>query len=129
LKPSKTPTPQGISEHAGKVALGVMPGGHGESGGWGWAIPKNESPEIQDAAWKFISWVQGEKISIARALQGHAPVRSDVYEDAKVLAKYPYYKQAQDVVSSGERRGDPGRGLEGGGRRARRPDEEDPVTC
>jgi multiple sugar transport system substrate-binding protein len=87
---------------AGKVALGVMPGGHGESGGWGWAIPKNESPEIQDAAWKFISWVQGEKISIARALQGHAPVRNDVYEDPKVLAKYPYYKQAQDVVSSGE---------------------------
>jgi multiple sugar transport system substrate-binding protein len=87
---------------AGKVALAVMPGGHGESGGWGWAIPKNESPEIQDAAWKFISWVQGEKISIARALQGHAPVRNDVYEDAAVLAKYPYYKEAQDVVRSGE---------------------------
>ena len=29
---------------AGKVAIAVMPGGHGESGGWGWAIPKNESP-------------------------------------------------------------------------------------
>jgi multiple sugar transport system substrate-binding protein len=86
----------------GKVALGVMPGGHGESGGWGWAIPKNESPEVQEAAWKFISWVQGEKISIARAMQGHAPVRSDVYEDAGVLAKYPYYKAAQDVVSSGQ---------------------------
>ena len=87
---------------AGKVALGVMPGGHGESGGWGWGVPKNESPELQDAAWKFITWVQGEKISIARALQGHAPVRSDVYENADVLAKYPYYKQAQDVVSSGQ---------------------------
>jgi multiple sugar transport system substrate-binding protein len=87
---------------SGKVALGVMPGGHGESGGWGWAIPKNQSPELQDAAWKFISWVQGEKVSIARAMQGHAPVRSDVYEDARVLGKYPYYKQAQDVVSSGE---------------------------
>ncbi len=87
---------------SGKVALGVMPGGHGESGGWGWAIPKNQSPELQDAAWKFIAWVQGEKISIARAMQGHAPVRSDVYEDAGVLGKYPYYKQAQGVVSSGE---------------------------
>ena len=87
---------------AGKVALSVMPGGHGESGGWGWAIPKNETPEIQDAAWKFISWVQSEKISIARALQGHAPVRQDVYENADVLAKYPYYKQAEAVVSSGE---------------------------
>ena len=87
---------------SGKVALGVMPGGHGESGGWGWAIPKNQSPELQDAAWKFISWVQGEKISIARAMQGHAPVRRDVYEDAGVLGKYPYYRQALDVVSSGE---------------------------
>jgi multiple sugar transport system substrate-binding protein len=47
---------------AGKLALAVMPGGHGESGGWGWAIPKNESPEEQDAAWKFIEWVQGSKL-------------------------------------------------------------------
>jgi ABC-type glycerol-3-phosphate transport system substrate-binding protein len=87
---------------AGKVALAVMPGGHGESGGWGWAIPKNESPELQDAAWKFISWVQGEKISIARGLEGHAPVRSDTYENKEVLAKFPFYKQALDVVASGE---------------------------
>jgi ABC-type glycerol-3-phosphate transport system substrate-binding protein len=87
---------------AGKVALSVMPGGHGESGGWGWAIPKNESPELQDAAWKFISWVQGEKISIARGLEGHAPVRSDTYENKEVLAKFPFYKQALDVVASGE---------------------------
>ncbi|MGH6941587.1 extracellular solute-binding protein [Hypericibacter sp.] len=87
---------------AGKVALAVMPGGHGESGGWGWAIPKNESPELQEAAWKFISWVQGEKISIARALEGHAPVRSDTYENKDVLAKFPFYKQALDVVASGD---------------------------
>ena len=87
---------------AGKVALAVMPGGHGESGGWGWAIPKNESPELQEAAWKFISWVQGEKISIARGLEGHAPVRSDTYENKDVLAKYPFYKQALDVVASGQ---------------------------
>jgi multiple sugar transport system substrate-binding protein len=87
---------------AGKVALAVMPGGHGESGGWGWAIPKNESPELQDAAWKFISWVQGEKISIARALEGHAPVRNDTYENKDVLAKFPFYQQALDVVASGQ---------------------------
>jgi ABC-type glycerol-3-phosphate transport system substrate-binding protein len=87
---------------AGKVAVGVMPGGHGESGGWGWGIPKNESPELQDAAWKFITWVQSKETSVARALQGHAPTRSDVYSDPSVLAKYPYYKQALDVVASGE---------------------------
>ncbi len=87
---------------AGKVAIAVMPGGHGESGGWGWAIPKNESPELQDAAWKFISWVQSKDISIKRALQGHAPTRSDTYEDPQVLAKYPFYRQALDIVASGE---------------------------
>jgi multiple sugar transport system substrate-binding protein len=87
---------------AGKVALGVMPGGHGESGGWGWAIPHNESPQLKDAAWQFISWVQSKKVAVERALQGHAPVRSDVFEDPSVLAKYPYYKQAEQVVQSGE---------------------------
>ena len=87
---------------AGKVALSVMPGGHGESGGWGWAIPKNESPELQDAAWKFISWVQGKEMSVKRAMQGHAPTRSDTFADAGVLAKYPYYQQALEVVASGE---------------------------
>jgi ABC-type glycerol-3-phosphate transport system substrate-binding protein len=86
---------------AGKVALTVMPGGHGESGGWGWGIAKNQSAELQDASWKFIAWVQSKEVSIKRALQGHAPTRSDVYEDASVLAKYPYYKQALDVVASG----------------------------
>ena len=35
-------------------------------------------------------------------MQGHAPVRSDVYEDPGVLARYPYYRQAQAIVSSGE---------------------------
>lgn len=87
---------------AGKVALSVMPGGHGESGGWGWAIPKNESPELQQAAWKFITWVQSRKIGVERALQGHAPVRQDVFDDPQVLAKYPYYKNAGQIVASGE---------------------------
>lgn len=87
---------------AGKIALSVMPGGHGESGGWGWGIPKNTTPETQAAAWKFIQWVQSEKTSVARALEGHAPVRSDVFANAEVLKKYPYYKSALDVVASGK---------------------------
>jgi ABC-type glycerol-3-phosphate transport system substrate-binding protein len=94
--------PKACPNAAGKVALGVMPGGHGESGAWGWGIPKNESPELQEAAWKFISWVQSEEISKKRALQGHAPTRTDTFEDPDVLAKYPYYKQALDVVASGK---------------------------
>ena len=87
---------------AGKLALSVMPGGHGESGGWGWGIPKNTSDESKQAAWKFIQWVQSKKTSVARALQGHAPVRSDVYTDEAVLAKYPFYKTGLDVVASGK---------------------------
>ncbi len=87
---------------AGKVGLSVMPGGHGESGGWGWGIPKNTSPEAQEAAWTFIKWVQSKKIGVARALEGHAPVSEAVYKDADVLKKYPFYEQALDVVASGK---------------------------
>jgi ABC-type glycerol-3-phosphate transport system substrate-binding protein len=87
---------------AGKVGLSVMPGGHGESGGWGWGIPKNTSPETQEAAWTFIKWVQSKKIGVARALEGHAPVSEAVYKDADVLKKYPFYEQALDVVASGQ---------------------------
>jgi len=86
----------------GKVALAVMPGGHGESGGWGWGIPKNTSEESQQAAWTFIKWVQSKKVAVARALQGHAPVSADVYDDPAVLKKYPFYKQAKDIVASGK---------------------------
>lgn len=87
---------------AGKVALTVMPGGHGESGGWGWGIPKNTSEESQKAAWTFIQWVQSQKVAVARAMKGHAPVQSAVFEDKDVLAKYPFYKSALDVVASGK---------------------------
>lgn len=89
-------------EAAGKVALSVMPGGHGESGGWGWGIPANTSPDEQKAAWTFIQWVQSKDVAVQRALQGHAPVRTDVFSDASVLAKYPYYKTAQEIVASGK---------------------------
>ncbi len=87
---------------AGKLALATMPGGHGESGGWGWGIPSNVSPEEKQAAWIFIQWVQSKKVETQRALEGHAPVRADVYQDPEVLAKFPYYQTAQQVVASGK---------------------------
>jgi multiple sugar transport system substrate-binding protein len=86
----------------GKVALSVMPGGHGESGGWGWGIPRNTPADQQAAAWEFIQWVQSKEISLKRALGGHAPVRTDVFSDPAVLAKYPTYKTAEAVVASGK---------------------------
>lgn len=87
---------------AGKVAISVMPGGHGESGGWGWGIPKNIPDEQKEAAWTFISWVQSKDISVKRALEGHAPVRSDVFQDPAVLAKYPFYARAGEIVAAGK---------------------------
>ncbi|MCF8483084.1 MAG: extracellular solute-binding protein [Rhodospirillum sp.] len=87
---------------AGKVALSVMPGGHGESGGWGWGIAKNVPAEEKDAAWKFITWVQSTDVAVARAMEGHAPVRADVYVNSDVLAKYAFYKDAMAVVESGK---------------------------
>ncbi|MDJ0930726.1 hypothetical protein [Breoghania sp.] len=87
---------------AGKLKLGVMPGGHGESGGWGWDIPANVSDTDKDAAWKFISWVQGKKVAIKRALEGHVPVHSDVFEDEAVLNKYPFYVDGMKIVASGK---------------------------
>ncbi|MEO6610260.1 MAG: extracellular solute-binding protein [Aestuariivirga sp.] len=87
---------------AGKVALSTMPGGSGESGGWGWGIPKNTTPETQAAAWTFIQWVQSKDVSVKRALEGHAPVSTDVYANADVLKKYPYYGAAMDIVKGGQ---------------------------
>lgn len=92
--------PKGCPNATGKLALTVVPGGHGEGGAWGWAIPKNESPELQEAAWKFISWVQGAKVSKARALQGHTPVRSDTFNDPDVVAAQPHFKDAAAVVET-----------------------------
>lgn len=87
---------------AGKVALSTMPGGHGESGGWGWGIPKNVSEAEQKAAWSFIQWVQGKDVAIARALEGHAPVSDAVFAEPAVLKKYPFYAIAKDVVAGGK---------------------------
>ncbi len=87
---------------AGKVDMAVMPGGHGESGGWGWGIPANVSDEEKEAAWTFITWVQSHDVEVQRALQGHAPVRADVFDDPAVLAKYPFYARAKDIVASGK---------------------------
>ncbi|MFE3838241.1 extracellular solute-binding protein [Pseudogemmobacter sonorensis] len=94
--------PETCPNVAGNVSISVMPGGHGESGGWGWGIPKNIPDDQKDAAWTFISWVQSKETSVKRALEGHAPVRSDVFEDPSVLAKYPFYAQAGEIVAAGK---------------------------
>ncbi|WP_163851236.1 ABC transporter substrate-binding protein [Pseudooceanicola aestuarii] len=89
-------------EVAGKLSLSVMPGGAGESGGWGWGIPTNVSDAEKDAAWQFISWVQSPEIAVKRAVQGHSPVQSDVFSAAEVLEAHPYYADGQKVVEAGK---------------------------
>ncbi len=86
---------------AGKLALAVMPGGRGNGGGWGWGIASNVSDEEKAAAWEFIKWVQSPEVAKQRALLGHAPVQSEVFRDPDVLAKFPYYAEAEKVVESG----------------------------
>jgi ABC-type glycerol-3-phosphate transport system substrate-binding protein len=73
-----------------------VPGGIGLLGGWGWAIPKS-SPN-PEAAWEFIDWVESFAIAKERALMGGAPARADVFQDADVLAKYPYYAEVEKIV-------------------------------
>ena len=85
------------SKVAGKVALAPMPGGIGLNGGWGWAIPKNSAHKKE--AWEFIKWVESKEVVKRRALQGHAPTRTDVFNDPDVLKKYPYYKEALQIIA------------------------------
>ena len=41
------------------------------------------------------------EIAKERALLGGAPTRSDVYNDADVLALYPYYSDVSDILNAG----------------------------
>lgn len=82
------------SQVVGKVEIapvpGMEPGKSGSlNGAWGWAIPKS-SPN-PDAAWTFIKWVESQDIAKKRALAGGSPTRTDVFDDAEVLAKYPHF--------------------------------------
>jgi len=84
------------SQVVGKMKVTAVPGGIGLLGGWGWAIPKS-SPN-PDAAWAFIEWVESFDIAKQRALSGGAPTRTDIFQDADVLAKYPHYKDVEKIV-------------------------------
>ncbi len=83
---------------AGNVELAPMPGGAGVAGGWGWGIPSNSTQK--DEAWQFIAWVESAEIVRERALQGHAPTRTDAFNDAEVLGLYPYYANVLAIVES-----------------------------
>ena len=84
---------------AGQFKLTYSPGHSSNVGSWGWAIPHNAAdPEL---SWQFIKWVESFDICKERALKGGAPTRSDVYNDADVLALYPHYSDVSDILAAG----------------------------
>ena len=82
----------------GKMALAPVPGNGSLNGAWGWAIPTS-SPNA-DAAWEFIKWVESPEIVAKRALMGGAPTRSDAFNNAEVLAKYPHYGALNNILAT-----------------------------
>ena len=87
------------SATAGQFALTYSPGHSSNVGSWGWAIPHNAAdPEL---SWQFLKWVESFETAKERALLGGAPTRSDVYNDADVLALYPYYSEVSDILNAG----------------------------
>lgn len=86
------------SKVAGKVDIASVPGGSSLNGGWGWAIPANA--QDKEESWKFLSWIESFDSAKARALLGGSPTRSDIFDDAEVIAKYPHYPKAEEILIS-----------------------------
>ncbi len=86
------------SSVAGTVEIVPMPGGASLNAGWGWGIPHN-APN-KDASWEFIKWVESFDIAKERALAGGSPTRTDVMQDADVLAKYPHLATVQEIMET-----------------------------
>jgi len=86
-----------VSKVAGKIEFTVMPGGRGQLGAWGWAIPKS-SPN-PDAAWEFISWVESKEIAYKRAMAGGMPTQGWIYDDPEFLKKYPWQKVGKKIIA------------------------------
>jgi ABC-type glycerol-3-phosphate transport system substrate-binding protein len=78
----------------------VMPGGHGLTGSWSWALPIS-SPN-PDAGWEFIKWVESPEIAMERAMQGAVPAQAAPYENQEFLEQYPWMPQALEMIESGE---------------------------
>jgi ABC-type glycerol-3-phosphate transport system substrate-binding protein len=81
----------------GMVEIAPVPSG-GLNGAWGWAIPKS-SPN-PEAAWTFLKWIESPEVAKQRALLGGSPTRSDVFDDAELAEKYPYYPALRDLLDS-----------------------------
>jgi multiple sugar transport system substrate-binding protein len=84
------------SQVAGKMGLARIPGKAGVMAAWGWAIP-TASPK-QQQAWELLQYLASYPVSLKRALMGSEPVRPAIYENPKVLAKWPEYKEHYQIA-------------------------------
>jgi multiple sugar transport system substrate-binding protein len=88
------------SKVKGKSGIVTMPGGKGLTGAWSWGIPIS-SPN-PDAAWEYIKWVESPDIAMKRAIAGGVPSQLAPYDNAEFLQKYPWMKDAKDLIASGK---------------------------
>lgn len=82
----------------GKYSAAAVPGGHGDYGGWGLAVPK--ASQNADAAYKFASYLASPEVDLKCALaNGKGPAATPTFTNAEFLKKFPYLKDYTQVVS------------------------------
>jgi len=75
----------------GKVGYALHPEGvrrGSQTGGFGIAIPKNS--QNKEAAFLLMQWLTSKKGDLMVAMEGGNPSRFSTYENAELIAKYPY---------------------------------------
>jgi len=81
------------SKIVGKVGFAIHPRHKtrsGETGGWGFGIPKNS--QNKEAAWLFIQWLTNKENAKRLCLLGAAPWRMSTVMDPELQKKFPDYK-------------------------------------
>lgn len=92
--------PEGAAgDLTGNFALAEVPGGRAVLGAWYWSIPQNA--QQKDAAWAFVSWIASPEQDKQRVINGGAPVRESVMNDAEVWEEgfgQDYYTTVMSIL-------------------------------
>ena len=89
------------SKIAGKVGIMRLP--HFEAGNsfstlGGWQVGISSYSKNREAAWKFVTFLSGERGQKMLALKaGRAPTRKALYNDEEILKAYPHFSEMKDV--------------------------------
>jgi multiple sugar transport system substrate-binding protein len=84
------------SKIVGKVGVAPLPAGDAGSAAalGGWMAGINKNTKHPEEAWKFLSFMAGEKGQKIDAIKGgHAPTILSLYEDQEILDANPYFKE------------------------------------